>query len=975
MTRREDNTKEEHGTRRPFGRSAAIIGVVVFLIAALISAFYFSPSGTQAEEGFLKGVVISEFMPLNNDAWFNEYGDASDWIELTNTGVQSVNLYGWSLSDNPAEPGKFVFPDVHLDPGEYILVFAAGKKSEQRMYADFALKSAGESVVLFTPSGGVTDSVVYDAVNADESVIRDFETGDISVTNTITPGYPNTEAGYQAFMDSLRARTEALVINEISNKNFSVLRDEDGEYSNWVELKNSSDKELDLSAFALTDTMSKPIKWRFPRRILGPGEYLLVFLSGKDKTGEQLHTSFRLAQSETQLFLTTLNGKSTSSVTIPDTVKPDMSYGFAGQEWQVLRKPTPGFPNTPQGEADFEDAYVAGNIQKLFLSEVMLANAAVLTSADAQPRDWIELHNAGNSAVNLGKYYLSDNVQNHKKWQLPEKELAPGEYLVVYASGKDLVRDGEVHASFRLNPEEPVLLSDENSAVDRLYPSFSSLAKPTQISYGRGRDLSTQYMTSPTPGSANAAGVADKTETPVFSVDGGVFEQGDFEVALAVNDGSTIRYTLDGTAPNASSAVYTKPLRVTDTKVIRAQSYREGAVNSQSVSRTYVIAKPHDLPVVCLSAAPASLFSESSGIYTNYSMRTEVPAHIEYYPEPGKAPALDQNFALRIFGSFSRANAAKSFALFARSSHGPSSFACKLFDTQPYTEYDAFILRNGASETFVTKIVDVTLCSLVRDTTRLATQDYRPCVVYINGVYWGIYFIQEKINESYLSQHYGVSKDKINLLQANGGTVLAGDKTRYADMVDYVETHNMADNKHYAYIQTQMDVDNYIDYVICQMYVNNTDTGNIKYWMSDEYDGRWRWIFYDVDWAFWFRDMNGLKVYTNPQGHGVGRMFSNTLLLGLLKNEEFKQRFIERFAFHIKVTFEPDRVVTRIDEIAGAIDSEIPRDKARWGGSYAGWANTVEARRDYARHRNNTAKQHLKEYFGLSEKRMKELFG
>ncbi len=85
-----------------------------------------------------------------------------------------------------------------------------------------------------------------------------------------------------------------------------------------------------------------------------------------------------------------------------------------------------------------------------------------------------------------------------------------------------------------------------------------------------------------------------------------------------------------------------------------------------------------------------------------------------------------------------------------------------MFDTQPYTEYDRFILRNGASETFVTKIVDVTLCSLVRDTTRLATQDYRPCVVYINGVYWGIYFIQEKINESYLSQHYGVSKDKIN---------------------------------------------------------------------------------------------------------------------------------------------------------------------------------------------------------------------
>lgn len=964
------NTKQGMRGKTAF---AAVAVILTFAAAGILLAmFWGTGNAEQGENKPAAGILISEFMPVNKNSYFDAAGDTPDWIELVNTGSDKVSLFGMSLSDSEDKPGAFVFPNISLKPGEFVVVLAGGKSAGGNLHASFALRGEGEEVVLFDASGGVIDSVEYTGGEAGLSFMRDYTSGKLTKTAAISPGFENTEKGAKAYTASLVSETTGLSINEVCPKNYSVVRDADGDYSGWAEVINTTDKTLNLALFGLSDNSGERLKWTFPEKELAPGELQLVFLSGKNRSEGELHASFKFGNQDTALYINDRSGKLVDSVTLPAGLAPDSSYGKSGDAWQVFGEPTPGFANTREGLSEFYSEFLKANTTGLYISEVMLAGKGLVTDSAGEDCDWIELANLGNQSLRLNGFTLTDDAGEPGRFRLPDTTLGAGEYLVVKASGSESPGKNGLEAPFSLSSGDTVILSGSDGIVDRVKADFSVLSSPSAFSIGKARDLSMQYMGTATPGKANGAGWKACSGTPVFSVQGGVFEKGGFTVALCANEGSEIRYTLDSTTPGRNSALYRGPIAVNATTVIRARAYQNGAADGPVTASTYVIAGKHDLPVVCVTATPASLYAPGTGIYTNYELRKEVPAHIEFYD--GGVKKLDQNFALRIFGSFSRMNTAKSFALMARSSYGPSTFTCKLFDTQPYTEYESFLLRNGASETAFAKIVDVMLCSLVRDTTQVATQDFRPSVLYVNGEYYGVYFIQEKINEAFLAQHYGVSKNSVNLLQANGGTIIAGEKTAYKELYDFVKSHDMSVQANYDYAAKRMDIDDYTDYVICEMYVNNTDTGNIKYWMSEEYDGRWRWIFYDVDWAFWFKDMNGLKFFTNPEGNGVGHFFRNDILRGLLENPAYKKKFIERFAYHINVTFEPERVIGRIDDIAGMIDSEMPRDKERWGGSYNGWKDYVEAKRDYAVYRNKTAKQHLQDYFGLSDARMKELF-
>ncbi|HOU10924.1 MAG TPA: lamin tail domain-containing protein [Clostridiales bacterium] len=960
---------------RKKGLTAAFV-IAALLAAAsviLLAVYTGGGAGGEKENKPAAGVLISEFMPVNKNSYFDSAGDTPDWIEVTNTGSGTVNLFGMSLSDSRDQPGAFVFPNISLKPGGFVVVLAGGKNAGGPLHASFGLRGEGEEIVLFDSSGGVIDSVEYTGGEAGMSFARDYTSGKLTKTAAISPGFENTEKGAKAYTESLVSETTGLAVNEVCPKNYSIVKDADGDYSGWVEVINTSERTLNLALFGLSDNTAERLKWAFPEKELAPGQVQLVFLSGKNRAEGELHASFKLGSQDTALYLNDRSGKLVESVPLPANLAPDTSYGKSGDRWQVFGEPTPGYPNTREGLSEFYSDFLKSNTSGLYINEVMLAGKGLVTDSDGADCDWIELGNRGDKPLRLSDFTLSDDAGKPDRFRLPDKMLGAGEYIVVKASGSAGSGKNSMEAPFSLSSGEAVILSDQAGIIDRVKADFSVLASPAAFSIGKAGDLSMQYMAQATPGRANAAGWKTCSGTPVFSVQGGVFAAGGFTVALSAGEGAEIRYTLDSTTPGRNSALYTEPIAIQTTTVIRARAYQNGAADGPVTASTYIIAAGHDLPVVCVTATPASLYAPGTGIYTNYELRKEVPAHIEFYD--GGVKKLDQNFALRIFGSFSRMNAAKSFALLARSSYGPSTFACKLFNTQPYTQYESFLLRNGASETAFAKIVDVMLCSLVRDTTRVATQDFRPSVLYVNGEYYGVYFIQEKINEAYIAQHYGVSKKSVNLLQANGGKVISGEKTAYTELYDFVKSHDMSVQANYDYAAKRMDIDDYTDYVICEMYVNNTDTGNIKFWMSDEYDGRWRWIFYDVDWAFWFEDMNGLKFYTNPEGNGVGHFFRNDILRGLLKNPAYKKKFIERFAYHINVTFEPGRVIARIDEIAGMIDSEMPRDKERWGGSYSGWKGYVDAKRDYARYRNKTAKQQLQDYFGLSDARMKELFG
>ncbi|MDW7740331.1 MAG: CotH kinase family protein, partial [Bacillota bacterium] len=178
------------------------------------------------------------------------------------------------------------------------------------------------------------------------------------------------------------------------------------------------------------------------------------------------------------------------------------------------------------------------------------------------------------------------------------------------------------------------------------------------------------------------------------------------------------------------------------------------------------------------------------------------------------------------------------------------------------------------------------------------------------------------------------------------------------------------------YIKTRMNVTNYIDALIAQMFFAQTDQGNIRYWREQSDEGRWHWLVYDLDWCFWPSHLhhNTLASMTNPAGTGYNNAVSTTLTVNLLRNEEFKKEFIERFAYHLNNTFTAEKVIARIDELASKIEPEMPRQVERWGGSMERWYREVEHLRNFARQRPAIVTEQIRRKFNLSDQEM-TIFG
>ena len=275
----------------------------------------------------------------------------------------------------------------------------------------------------------------------------------------------------------------------------------------------------------------------------------------------------------------------------------------------------------------------------------------------------------------------------------------------------------------------------------------------------------------------------------------------------------------------------------------------------------------------------------------------------------------------------------------------------------------------------MTKFRDIMLTSLVRDTTTLEVAAYQQSVLYINGQYWGIYNIREKIDKYMIAQHNNIADpDNIDLLRLNG-TVVVGDNKDYKDLLLYVKTHDCADPNVYNVVKQQVDVQNYMDWIICEAWTNNADLGNIKFWRDHSSTGKWRWIFYDLDWACFNPGMDGIQRMFDPTGMGAHGI-DNALLLNLIKNPEFKQQFLQRCAYHFKNTFATDRVLAKIDECKKIIEDEIGRDRTRWNdGTVAGWQGQIDKVISFVKVRTGYMVYFIQNYFSLTDQQTIGLFG
>ena len=637
----------------------------------------------------------------------------------------------------------------------------------------------------------------------------------------------------------------------------------------------------------------------------------------------------------------------------------------------------------------------------MIINEVMAVNASTHTDQDFGTFcDWIELYNPGDGAVDLSGFFLSDDPANPTMWGFQDgTTLSPGEYLLIYADDRNM----GLHTNFKLSGQgERLMLTD---AGGKVIDSLGFMALPVDISFGLIGDQPghTGFFDNPTPGMPNGdeayAGIASP---PFFSLDNGFYPGPRMLGLLPVNENARYHYTLDGSEPDASSPLYTGPILLDHTTVVRVKSFVTGFLPGPVVTRTYFINEVQNLPVISLSTDPDHFFSDETGIYVigtagrpgyctevphNVNQDWERPVNIELFEKDGTI-GLNQQAGAKIFGGCSRVRyPIKSLALFARREYGDDDFNYRIFPDKENEEYKSFILRAAADDQPFTLFRDGLTAMLVKDVIDVDVQAYRPAVLYINGQYWGIHNLREKINEHYPSDNYGVNTDSVELLTMNPESdwnVLAGSADHYNRMIDYLEANDITQDVHYDHVRKQMDIDEYINYQIVEIFFGGRDWpgNNIKFWRSREAPfEKWRWVLYDLD--HMLNDPYG-DIMEEATEEDCGCNWPNPpwstyLFRRLLENDNFRHEFSQRFALYADTHFSRERILNFIDEMQAVIAPEIPRHVERWGGqvtdlpdntwvepifnSVAKWEENVQVMRDFTLIRHELALKHLNDYF------------
>lgn len=286
---------------------------------------------------------ISELMVRNHTVLQAPDGSFPDWVEIYNADSVPVDLSGWRLSDK--HTGGYLLPEHILQPGEYFIIFAdgSGRVEEDVFYADFSL-SPKDTVYFFTPDGILADRMESGIETANHSLSRG-EDGDVFETKYPTPGLPNTQTGIEAWSESLNP-SGPLSINEVVVENYSTVP-QNGQFFDWVEIKNISDTTVLLSEYYLSDNEDEMLLFRLPEQTLEPGSTILVFCSGREDLsfGESIHTNFKLDGREEDLFLSD-SERVVDYVYLRD-VPPGGSLGRHPDKagWHGFLNPTPGAEN------------------------------------------------------------------------------------------------------------------------------------------------------------------------------------------------------------------------------------------------------------------------------------------------------------------------------------------------------------------------------------------------------------------------------------------------------------------------------------------------------------------------------------------------------------------------------------------------------------------------------------------------------
>jgi hypothetical protein len=756
-----------------------------------------------------------------------------------------------------------------------------------------------------------------------------------------------------------------LRINEYLTQNSDVNYTSAGEYADWVELYNAGDADVALGGYFLSDDGTEPGKWTFPAgTVIEAGDYLLIWCSGEKKPPEgEIHASFKLGGDDTEIVLYSANKVLIDRVAIVETAE-NVSYGRSKDDpnqFVYYAYPTPA----AQNGAGFEKLSHATGIESktIYISEVSAAYAR--ENKDKTQSDWIEIHNRTDKPVSLKGYGLCKDLKGGRL-VFGDVTLAPDGYLVVDAVGKDVLPDdtddgrtdekviakpidGTWTAPFQIDSsgDSLLLLNADGVAIDRYETGKLRVGE----SSGRTGDaLDRVWFAVPTPGKENAQSLTAIAPVPVFSNNGGYASVGD-SITIAVRDGFQVRFTTDGGNPTESSQIYSTPLALSETITIRARAFADGYLPSDTATASFIVGTKHEIPVVFLSSEPDNLFGYKRGIMAdgpgysepfpyvgaNFWKDWERVVTFEYYEANGEKMAQFDAGA-NVFGQYTRAYLQKSLALHLREDYGKKTITYPFFENNPVTVNTDFVLRAAGQDQYRAKLRDAFCTQVLRGYTVCVSMDWQPVALYINGAYWGLYALREKVNERFFAAREGLDPDNMDIIKGDTN-LLTGDKTDWRALREYVKSHDLRVQANYDYVAARVDIPNFIDYLIAEIFFANSDTGNTKAY-REQPDGvnggsKWRWVLFDFDMTMRTGAMgpprNTIKEMFNPDGHGYNHMFFTALQVGLLKNSDFKAQFKARYEELLNTAFSIPHMTEVLDRMAGEIEPEIAANAVRWG--------------------------------------------
>ena len=584
---------------------------------------------------------------------------------------------------------------------------------------------------------------------------------------------------------------------------------------------------------------------------------------------------------------------------------------------------------------------------------------------------WVELYNTNTTtSYNQSAFYFTDDLTQPKKWNPASKLVSPNGFSVLWFERDERSE----HANFKLNTEGGKLYLLNSSAV-----VIDSVVYPKQyrnISYGRITNGSNSwvYFEQFSAGTSNngKSWSFQRCEAPVFNVAGGFYVSTQNVTFATPAAGDTIYYTRNGSEPTRANALRYTPgssITINSTTAIRAKTFSKNKLSSDIATATYFINERNfSLPVVSIVTEQANLTDNTIGIYTtgtnglvgngsntpvNWNQDWDRPANFELFDKT-KTSRLNQELDISITGGWSRGNNQKSLKISPRNKFGDNQLRYDIFAASKSNhKYKDIQLRNSGNDFFYSMMRDGYMQTLVMNRMNIDCIAYQPAVCFMNGTYYGIQNLRERSSKDYIYSNYGLEEDDIVLLE----TWKIPYDANYTPLSNYISSNDIKQTAVYNKVAEMMDIDNFMSYMISQIFFANTDWphNNVKIWKKKD-GGKWRWILYDTDFGY---NLYGTNYNHNSLSWALGEMpgtdpsnnpWSTLLLRKLTTNDAFRQNFIDRFCIQLSSTFEYNRSAGILDSLAANISSEISYHKSKWP-SYRAFTEDITSMKTFALNR------------------------